>query len=90
MKLALFFAIAIASVNAVAQEPPSAPGAKKPAPPMPVKTTATFAVVPPPSTKLSNEELAELLRAQTSAIQSLSSKLDSLEKRIGKMEKGER
>ncbi|MDP1996487.1 MAG: hypothetical protein Q8J90_04775 [Gallionella sp.] len=90
MKLALFFAFIIASVNAIAQEPPSA--VTKPLPPKPHDAYKAKAapMAPLSATKLSNEELSGLLRAQTNAIKSLSSKLDSLEERIGKIEKGGR
>lgn len=87
MKLALFFALIIASANAFAQQYPQAPRAiegSKPAPP------AAPPKAPPGAPQLSNAELSRLLRAQTTAIQALSSKLDSLEERIRKIERGPR
>jgi hypothetical protein len=84
MKLALFFAFIIASANAFAQQAPHAIEIPRPAPP------AAPPMAPPRAPQFSNAELTELLRAQTTAIKSLSSKLDSLEERIGKIEKGQR
>lgn len=85
MKPVFFFAIIMACVNATAQQ---APGLAKPAPPA-VPAPAPPAVVPQ-APQLSNEELTRLLRAQTTAIKSLAGQLDSLEDRIGKLEKGQR
>lgn len=84
MKLSLFFVFIIASANAIAQQAPRAIEIPRPAPP------AAPPKVPPRAQQLSNAELTELLRAQTTAIKSLSSKIDSLEGRIGKIERGQR
>lgn len=46
------------------------------------------AMAPPKSPELSNEQLAELLRAQTTAIKALATQLDSLDARLGKIETG--
>ena len=78
MKPALFFAFIIASTNAFAQQ---APGAINSPPPRPAPEAAASR-----APQLSNAELSELLRAQTTAIQALSRKLDSLEERIRKIE----
>lgn len=78
MKLFLFFVFIIASANAIAQQAPRAIEIPRPAPPA------------PRAPQLSNAELTELLRAQTTAIKSLSSKIDSLEGRIDKIERGQR
>ena len=84
MKLSLFFALIIASATAFAQQAPAPrqvtqiPQGQSPVPP------------PPQAPQLSNAELSELLRAQTTAIKALSSKLDSLEERIQKIERGPR
>ena len=84
MKLALFLAFTVACANAFAQQAPAA--IPRPAPPvLPAPPAA-----PPRAPQLSNAELSELLRAQTTAIQSLSSKLDSLEERVRKIERGPR
>jgi hypothetical protein len=88
MKRALFFAFLIASSNAYAQQPPrpdQAPRFDK-AP----KADAPRAIERPRTPQLSNAELAGLLQAQTTAIKSLSSQVDSLEERILKIEKGAR
>jgi len=89
MKLALFFAFIIASADAIAQEAPRAVEIHRPASPAPPPIGPTYKTVPSAS-QPNNPELIELLRAQTSAIKTLSSKLDSLEERIGKIEKGQR
>lgn len=84
MKLSLFFAFIIASAIAFAQQPPAprqvmqVPHGPSPMPPS------------PQAPQLSNAELSELLRAQTTAIKALSSKVDSLEERIQKIERGPR
>lgn len=44
----------------------------------------------PAAPRTTDPELAELLRAQTAAIKTLSSKIDTLEERIGRMEQGKR
>jgi len=89
MKLALFFAFIIASANAFAQQQaPRAIEIPRPAPPM--APPADLPKAAPRAPQLSNTELTELLRAQTTAIKSLSSKLDSLEERIGKVERRQR
>ena len=75
---------------------PSPQMAPRPIPPPQVKQAPRMAppiaMTPPPTVPMgpeqNNEALAELLRAQTAAIRSLSNKLDSLEERIGKIEKG--
>tara|TARA_R110001599_G_scaffold333327_1_gene549248 strand:- start:916 stop:1185 length:270 start_codon:yes stop_codon:yes gene_type:complete len=89
MKLALFFAFLITSVNGFAQQAPEAPrpvgqypGAA-PQEPLPL-------IGPAVGPQLSGAELFKLLRTQTAAIQALSSKLDSLEERIRKIEEGPR
>ena len=87
MKLALFFAFIIASANAFAQQ---APRLLLPVPPVQPVPPADPPKAPPRAPQLSNAELSELLRAQTTAIRSLSSKLDSLEERIRKIERGPR
>jgi 3-oxoacyl-ACP reductase-like protein len=83
MKPALFFVFIIACVNAVAQQPPGEATrqpaqAPRPSPPM---------APAPAAAQLNNEELTALLRAQTAAIKSLRSKLDSLEQRVEKIER---
>lgn len=82
MKLTIFFVflLSLASVNAFAQQAPSRSIKLPPAAPM----------APPQASQPNNTELTDLLRAQTTAIKSLSNKLDSLEKRIDKIERGER
>ena len=82
MKLPLFLAFTVACANAFAQQAPAA----IPRPPVFRAPPAA----PPRAPHLSNAELSELLRAQTTAIQSLSSKLDSLEERVRKIERGPR
>ena len=90
MKLALFFALAIASANAFADialppaEPPGQSVGTSPyrLPPMPVP------VIPPPAVYPDNDELMNLIRAQTDAIKSLSIKINALEVRVGKIERG--
>jgi hypothetical protein len=82
MKLALFFAFIIASANTFAQQAPREGQA-----PRAIERPARE---PSRAPQLRNAELSELLRAQTTAIQSLSSKLDSLEERIRKIERGPR
>lgn len=81
MKLALFFAVIISFASAFAQQAPQAPAPKPPPP---------AASLPPQAPQLSNAELSELLRAQTTAIRELSSRIDSLEERIRKVERGSR
>lgn len=44
----------------------------------------------PAAPRSTDPELAELLRAQTAAIKTLSSKIDTLEERIGRIEQGKR
>lgn len=89
MRLAIFIAFIIVSGNASAQLPPA-----RPVPPPQVKQAPQMAPpravppAPPVAPVQNNEALTELLRAQTAAIKSLSNKLDSLEERIGKIEKG--
>lgn len=89
MRLASFFVLIITSAIAFAQQVPGyaqqAPRAIEP-PPRPVPPAAPPRA-PPQALQLSNAELSELLRAQTTAIRSLSSKLDSLEERIRKIER---
>jgi len=84
MKVAVFFLAVVVCGNAFAQQPPRVPprSSGQGAPPI--------AMVPPIPPELSNQELASLLRAQTAAIKSLSSKLDSLEERLGRIEAGRR
>ena len=91
MKLALFLAFTVACANAFAQQAPAAIPRPPvlPAPPAAPVLPAPPAA-PPRAPHLSNAELSELLRAQTTAIQSLSSKLDSLEERVRKIERGPR
>jgi hypothetical protein len=86
MKPFLLLAFTVVSVMSFAQQPPQpagqAPGAVvKPAPP---------AAAPPLAAQPSTAELAELLRAQTAAIKSLSARIDSLDERIRKLEDGAR
>lgn len=93
MKLALFFVFIIVSANSFAQQEPRAVIVKEnPKTMAPPKMAPPVAMAPPhaPESQTSNEELTNLLRAQTTAIKSLSSKLDSLEERISKIEKGQR
>lgn len=74
MKTILLAAFIMAGANALAQQVPR----PAPAPPgAPARTSQS-----------NNEELVELLRAQTTAIKALASKLDSLEQRISTLEKG--
>lgn len=77
MKAALFLAGIIACTGVAAQQAPAA-------------ATPTPRPVPPPaapaSARMNNEEMAELLRAQTSAIRALSAKIDALEIRLGNLE----
>ena len=84
MKLDLFFALVVASANAFAQQPrpDQAPRAIE----LPVHQAPIPRPSPPQALQPSNAELSELLRAQTTAIKSLSSKVDSLEERIRKIE----
>ena len=88
MKLAIFFLAVIFCGNTFAQQPPGAP--PLPTPPMfpPAVPPAAIPKAVPRAPEFSNQELTALLRAQTAAIKSLSSKLDSLEERLGKIEKG--
>lgn len=86
MKYALFLTLVIASVNAFATEqvpPETATSESKPLMVPPVVMTPPIAVQQQPG----NEELMNLLRAQTTAIETLSSKLGSLESRLNKIEK---
>lgn len=102
MKHAIFIALIIASVNAIAQQPPGAvtkqpaeipkaesPGAEVKMVPhvVPVVPPPPLAASPPAAPQPDGEELTNLLRAQTNAIRALSSKLDSLEERIDKIER---
>ncbi|MDD5177062.1 MAG: hypothetical protein PHQ05_11645 [Sterolibacterium sp.] len=92
MKLALSYACILASANVFAQQAPGVinrPAAEPPKIAAPSwKIAPPLAVVPPiTGEKPTNAELTELLRAQTIAIKSLSSKLESFEQRIEKIER---
>lgn len=79
----LFIAAILASVPAFAQQAPQAPQERPgptPAPAPPGAAPGAAQAAP------SNKELADLLRAQTAAIKSLSGKLDTLETRIRALE----
>jgi hypothetical protein len=80
MKAALFLAGIIACAGVAAQQ---APAAATPAP-RPIPPPAA------PAARMNNEEMAELLRAQTSAIKALSAKIDALEIRLGNLETKQR
>jgi hypothetical protein len=75
MRAFLLFAFIFAAATAFAQQPPE----------------AVPHAVPPPSRptvpQLGNKQLTELLRAQTSAIRTLSRKIEDLEERVQKIEK---
>ena len=94
MKLTFFFAFIIASMNVFAQQAPWAGDYRRApledAPPLPPPVPPPPLPPPPPpagaSLRPSRPPLAELLRAQTTAIQNLSSELHSLEERIRKIE----
>lgn len=78
-KIFIYFLVSIVlliSIKVSAQQAPDLPMA----PPM----------APPETHRSDNTELFQLLRAQTEAIKSLSNKIDTLEERIDKLERGER
>jgi hypothetical protein len=83
MKVAVFFLAVVVCGNAFAQQPPGVP-------PRPYGQGAPPPMALPRPPEFSNQELASLLRAQTAAIKSLSSRLDSLEERLGRIEAGRR
>jgi len=92
MKFVFFFAFIIFSVNVVAQQ---APGAVKQEPDVVKQVPGTISIpappmAPTPAQQFSNNELSELLSAQTNAIRSLSHKLNLLEERINNIERTER
>lgn len=81
MKAALFLAGIFACAGVAAQQ---APAAATPASRPPSPTSAPHA--PPMAARINNVEIAELLRAQTSAIKALSAKIDALEIRLANLE----
>lgn len=81
MKPALFIIAIIASASAIAQQIPVEVRTPRSAPP---------AAAPPRAPEFSKDDLIGLLRAQTAAIKALSSKLDSLEERLAKIEEKSR
>lgn len=92
MKFVLFFTLIIASANVFAQQAPHAVEKQVPqhhtmAAPRAPRILADETPNQPPT---NNTELLDLLRAQTTAIKSLSNKLDVLEERIRKIEGGSR
>lgn len=100
MKLALLFAALAASAITFAQQVPKA-AEPIPVPPAPLKAPVITGQVPQaaeptpskapiPAPQLSNTDLSALLRAQTAAIRELSSRIDSLEDRVRKLERGQR
>jgi hypothetical protein len=87
MKAALFLAAIFACAGVGAQQAPAAAGpAPVPAPSPP----RAIPKAPPHAARMSDEDMAELLRAQTSAIKALSAKIDALEIRLGNLETKQR
>lgn len=82
MKAALFLAGIFACAGVAAQQ---APAAANPTP-VPAPAPRAFPSPPAAAARMNNEEMAELLRAQTSAIKALSAKIDALEIRLGNLE----
>lgn len=92
MKLALCFAFILASASSFAQQAPRAmvrdqvPREAQ----VPGEAVERPAKAAPRAPAAGNAELSELLRAQTAAIKSLSSKIDQLEERVSRLEGGRR
>ena len=88
MRIILLIATLLAPAVALAQQAPQAP---QPMPPRPAPPAAPPAAAPPAAPQPpSNTEIADLLRAQTAAIKSLSGKLDTLDARVKALENGTR
>ncbi|WP_305041545.1 hypothetical protein [Geoalkalibacter sp.] len=86
MRLSFFLAILFTATLALAQQPPAAPEKQPPmapAPPMPTPPKQA-----PGTSALGDENLLELLQAQTAAIKALNEKVGELEKRIERIEEG--
>lgn len=88
MKSALFLALFIATTTVAAQQAPAGGQAPR-APENERRPTMAPPMAAPPlaAQPTSAERTEELLRAQTAAIRSLAGKLDSLEERIGRIER---
>ncbi|MGH8558247.1 MAG: hypothetical protein ACRESZ_12455 [Methylococcales bacterium] len=84
MKHVLFLALIIAFVNVGAQETSPAEEFPKPKMRMPPMATRTAYSA---ESQTGDAQIINLLKAQSEAIKSLSSKLNSLEERLDKMEK---
>lgn len=87
MKAALFLAGIFACAGVAAQQ---APAAASPTPVPAPSPPRAIPKAPPMAARMNNEEMADLLRAQTSAIKALSAKIDVLEIRLGNLEMKQR